>query len=276
MHHQHERTNRISVRNDDFIKLPYHTTELGNARVSPTAGALTLTVPPTADDGYHDAQIADYTLQTRDFRWRTPPPGETLRLTVRAHFSTADVRGTAGFGWWNHPFSPEMRGLPRLPQAAWFFYGSPPNDMPLAQGVPGSGWKAATLNGQRWQFLALAPAAPIGFLLMRVPALYRALWGTGQAALGVREHLLPPDVMTEPHTYTIAWQHNAITFGVDGETVLHSPFALRGTMGFIAWVDNQYAVVTPQGRFGWGLVGVPQVQSLHLQHVSITRVPGGD
>jgi hypothetical protein len=40
-------------------------------------------------------------------------------------------------------------------------------------------------------------------------------------------------------------------------------------MGFIAWIDNQYAVVTPQGKFGWGVVPLPEAQSLLLEHVKI-------
>lgn len=248
----------------DSLLVPYHTTEIGQGDVAQTPDDTVLTVPPADASTYHDAQIADYTLQDRDFRWRAG-----AQMTVTAHFNTPDVRGTAGFGLWNHPFSPEMRGLPRLPQAAWFFYGSPPNEMPLAKDVPGHGWKCATLDATRWQFLALLPAAPLGFLLMRIPAVYNALWGVGQRAVGVREHLLDPALMTEPHTYTLTWERDRVVFAVDGDTVLVSPFRVRGRMGFIAWVDNQYAIVTPQGRFGWGLVEIPAAQSLTLTDVRL-------
>jgi hypothetical protein len=251
-----ESVGRISVR--------IITTEIGAGSVEDFGEKTVLTVPPTDATTYHDAQIADYTLQDREFNW-----GAGTQLSVTAQFNTADVRGTAGFGFWNHPFSPEMRGLPRLPQAAWFFYGSPPHNIPLAKGVPGHGWKCATLNATRWQFLALASIAPIGFLLMRIPAVYDALWGIGQDAVGVRECVLPPEMMTEKHTYTINWRENDVVFGVDGENILTSPFKMRGKMGFIAWVDNQYAVVTPQGNFGWGLLDVPAEQTLTLHEVHI-------
>ena len=72
----------------------------------------------------------------------------------------------------------------------------PPNDMPLAEGVPGCGWKCATLDATRWLFLALTPLALPGFLLKRIPAVYNALWGIGQNAVGVREHALAPAIMT--------------------------------------------------------------------------------
>ena len=48
------------------------------------------------------------------------------------------LRGTAGFGFWNYPFS--VRGDPlMLPEAVWFFYASPPSNMALIPGVPGWG-----------------------------------------------------------------------------------------------------------------------------------------
>ena len=97
-------------------------------------------------NGYVNAQISDYP----PFRWRPP-----LRLTVTAQASSAALRGTAGFGFWNHPFSPVGWSL-RLPQAIWFFFGSPPNNMALAQGVPGYGWKAATISANRWPFALLS------------------------------------------------------------------------------------------------------------------------
>jgi hypothetical protein len=40
-------------------------------------------------------------------------------------------------------------------------------------------------------------------------------------------------------------------------------------LGFVAWVDNQYAIVTPQGRFGSGLVEVPETQLLIMERISI-------
>ena len=244
----------------------FHFTELGAGVVTPYADGYHLHVPATDAATYHDAQFADYTLADRDFAWEAPV---TMRL--RAWFNTADVCGTAGFGFWNHPLSPEMRGLPRPPQAAWFFYGSPPHDIPLARGVPGHGWKAATTSARRWQFWALAPFTLPGVLMMRVPALYRLLWPLGQDALAVREVSLPVEIMTQPTDYALTWARDAVCFTVDGETVLESPFRLTGRMGFIAWIDNQYAVVTPQGRFGWGVLDVPAEQFLTVTKLILDK-----
>jgi hypothetical protein len=259
----------------DFIQPlspPWRLTEIGRGTVSPSPGALRLAVPPTLADTYSDAQISDYAGK-RDFSWRPP-----ARLTITAR--TERIRspdtgiphhflsGTAGFGFWNHPFVPGERGF-RLPQAVWFFFSSPPSNMQLARGVPGPGWKAATIDATRWQFFALLPTAPVGLLLMRIPALYRLLWPVGQRAIGVSEHLLDSALLAQTHSYTIDWQTDGVAFAVDGVTVHQTPSAPRGPLGFIAWIDNQYAIVTPQGRFGFGLLPVTNEQTLIIEHIHL-------
>ena len=239
---------------------------IGTGSVQPADGILRCGIDPASERQYSDAQITDYAgLPRRDYPWQPP-----LRLTVRAwaSHSVSALRGTAGFGFWNQPFVPVGRDLPRLPRAIWFFFGSPPNDMALAQGVPGWGWKAATLDATRPAALLLAPLAPIGFGLMRVPALYRRLWPVGQRAIGVSEALLSVDLI-EPHTYTLEWRRDGAIFQVDGREVLCAPYSPRGPLGFIAWIDNQYAVVTPQGRFKFGLLGTSEQQWLALDEIVI-------
>jgi hypothetical protein len=141
--------------------------------------------------------------------------------------------------------------------------------MRLAHGVPGSGWKAATINASRWQFLSLLPAAPVGVLLMRIPALYQRLWPIGQQAIGVSERLLDSTLLAKTHTYTLDWREDGATFAIDGDVVHESPYAPTGPLGFVAWVDNQYAVVTPQGQFRFGLLPVEQPQTLIISEVKI-------
>lgn len=247
------------------LDYPWRVTEIGAAAVQKHSDHWTLTVRPTGADAYADAQISDYV--GANFRWQPP-----LRLVVRAYASPGvdQLRGTAGFGFWNQPFMPGQASL-RLPQAAWFFFSSPPSNIHLAWEVPGPGWKAATINAARWPFLALAPTAPVGMLLMRVPALYRWLWPVGQRAIGVSEHLLDSTLLAEARTYTLDWRADGATFMVDGDVVLEAPIAPRGPLGFVAWIDTQYAVVTPQGQFGFGLLDVAHEQSLVLEHIEITK-----
>ena len=241
--------------------LNFHVSEVGQGKVIQSGESYRLTVPPTDKSTYHNAQISTYTMQ-RDFVHEPP-----LRMTVRAH-AEGEIQGTAGFGFWNHPYAPNERGF-HLPKAVWFFYGSPPNNMALAKDVSGHGWKAATFDATRWQFLALAPTAPIGFLLMRFPALYNRLWPIGQRALGVSEKELDVNLISETHDYVLEWREEGVIFSVDGEKILETDQSPSGKLGFVAWVDNQYAIVMPKGDVGFGLVDVPTEQSLIIEHIAI-------
>jgi len=235
------------------------------------AGALLFRIHDTTAQRYSDAQIDDHRGPSRRrMRWRPP-----LQLTVRARFShpTGVLRGTAGFGFWNDPFIMAGARWPALPRAIWFFYASPPSDMSLAYGVPGYGWKAATLDATRLQAIALAPLAPIAVLAMRHQALYRRLWPPIEHALGVRETLLPVD-MTGWHVYMLEWLPDRAHFYVDGERVLGNAPSPRGPLGFVMWLDNQYMVATPQGRLRWGLLEIGGEQWMEVSQLELKTGEG--
>jgi hypothetical protein len=238
--------------------------EIGAGTVTQTAAAITLAIEP--GESYSNAQITDYSYVDFQFKWKPPV---RLTLTAQASAPAEGLRGTAGFGFWNHPFSPDARRLPRLPQAIWFFFGSPPNDMPLAMNVPGNGWKAATLDAGRAPALLLAPFALPSIFLLRIPALYRRLYPPIQRRLAIHEAALDGDLLADEHAYSIDWRTDGATFAVDGQIVLETATAPRGAAGFIAWIDNQYAIVTPQGRFGWGLIQPERGQWLTLRNIVI-------
>lgn len=217
---------------------------------------------------YTNAQIDDYQgLRRGQFPWRPP-----LRLTVRARFShpEGELRGTAGFGFWNDPFLMTERRVPTLPRTIWFFYGSPPSDMKLDLHEPGHGWKAATMDALRASAILLAPFAVPAVLLMNVPCLYRALWPRIQRTLCIQE--LSLDVsMTDWHTHVLEWREERSTFAVDGDVVLGGVPSPRGPLGFVMWLDNQYLVVKPWGRFGWGLLEAPGRQWLEVDQLALER-----
>jgi hypothetical protein len=235
-------------------------TEQGEGRIVRQDDITELRID-SSEQQYGNAQLASYRTRS-DFSHKPP-----VRLSLTAWIS-GQLHGTAGFGFWNHPFAPGSRGV-HLPKAVWFFHSTPPNDMELAMGVPGHGWKCATFDATRWQFLALLPTAPIGFLLMRIPVLYRRLWPIGQHALGVSEHLLPSELLLQPHQYTIEWMHETVTFYIDGVQVDSTDRVPRAPLGFVAWIDTQYAVVTPQGKFRFGLLKTSANQSLFIENLSI-------
>lgn len=224
-------------------------------------GVLRFTKLPAPAHPYVNAQLDDYQqLARRHFRWSPP-----LTLTVRARFSASadQLTGTAGFGFWNDPFGMSGRRWPSLPRALWCFFAAPPSNLALARAVPGWGWKAAAIDAWRWPALALLPAAPIGFPLMRIPALYRRLWPIAQKAIGVCEAPIRTS-MAEWHEYRIEWGERSAQIVVDGQVVLGCSTSPRGPLGLVIWFDNQMMVVTPQGQFRHGIVTTAQEQWMEI------------
>lgn len=184
-----------------------------------------------------------------EVRARSSQPAATSTST---HESGDILRGTAGFGFWNYPFS--VRGdILLLPETVWFFYASPPSNMALVPGIPGWGWKAQVIH-------TLRPEA----LLASVPTALTTGWGrlTGnirpaarwlQRLSGAQEVLLDVE-MTTWHTYVIEWHATEARFLVDGQCVLRAPRPPTRPLGFVAWLDNQYAVATPRGSLRFGSV----------------------
>ena len=239
---------------------------VGTGGLEPAGSAVRFVTTDATSHRYSDAQIDDYQdLPRRRFLWRSP-----LRLTVRARFShpAGELRGTAGFGFWNDPFLMTGVRMPALPRAVWFFYGSRPSDMKLDIDAPGHGWKAATIDALCPVPLLLIPIAPLAVLLMNLRPLYRALWPSLQRALNVREAVVDAD-MTEWHTYVLEWEAERTCFRVDGEPVLENAPSPRGPLGFVMWLDNQYMVATPWGRFRWGLLDVPGRQWMAVDSLTI-------
>lgn len=239
---------------------------VGNGALERRRSTLGFANTDTSSRQYSNAQIDDYEgLPRRRFPWRPP-----LRLTVRARFShpPGELSGTAGFGFWNDPFLMTEARVPMLPRALWFFYGSPPSDLKLDLDAPGHGWKAATIDALRPISFLLAPLALPAALLMNIRALYHALWPPIQRALNVQEASIDQP-MTDWHTYVIEWGEERATFAVDGEAVLEDAPSPRGPLGFVMWIDNQYMVVKPWGRFGWGLLEAPGRQWLEVDQLMI-------
>jgi len=245
----------------------------GTGVLEQARGTLRLVNMDTTSRQMANAQIDDYHgLPRRHFAWRPP-----LTMTVRARFShpAGELSGTAGFGFWNDPFMMTGKRWPTLPRALWFFYASPPSDMKLDVRTPGHGWKAATIDALRWSFFLLAPLAPIAIPLMNVRPLYRTFWPIGQRAIGVCETPVGVD-MTAWHTYVIRWESGTTRFQVDGETVLAGEASPRGPLGFVTWLDNQYMVVTPWGRVGYGWLDAPGRQWMEVDALAVAGQPYED
>lgn len=237
-----------------------------------------MTLDATPQGTYADAQIDDYHgLLRSHFPWKPP-----LRLEVRARsslpaatpsstaLSQGILRGTAGFGFWNYPFS--VRGdILMLPEAIWFFYASPPSNMALVPAIPGWGWKAQVIHSMRAETLgALVPTAlATGWGLLTGNSRPAARWL--QRLSGASEALIEPD-LSAWHTYALEWHTTEARFWVDNIEVLRVPRPPTRPLGFVAWLDNQYAVATPRGALRFGTVGTGQ-EWFALDSINIEPLP---
>jgi hypothetical protein len=243
--------------------------EIGGGSVQGHTGHLRLVIPPVRR-GYADAQVDDYRhLPRRQFPWRAP-----LRLRLRARSSHAAPQGTLGFGFWNDPLALSIgRGgtagrLPAVPSAVWFFFGSPPHDLAFEEGVPGAGLRAGCLRsrGVPWPLVALG--APAALALSRVPR-QRARAVQALRRL-VRAHEVVIDTSLDTwHTYEIAWHPCEAVFKVDGVVRLVAPDPPAGPLGFIAWIDNQYAVLSADRGIHFGVLPCPEAQVLEIEDLDL-------
>lgn len=239
-------------------------TSLGGGELYIADSALRMRVPATRQGHYTDAQIDDYGKKARsDFPWKPP-----VRLEVRARAShraaTAEdtsetpgiLRGTAGFGFWNYPFS--VRGdILMLPEAIWFFYASPPSNMALVPDVPGWGWKAQVVHSMRPTALASVIPTALTAGLARVTGDTKPAARWLQRLSGASERLLSSE-LTDWHTYTLDWQEAEAIFWVDHIEVLRVKHPPTRPLGFVAWLDNQYAIATPRGVMRFGATACPE------------------
>ena len=245
----------------------------GGGRAQPTPeGIWHLTLPPVPR-GYADAQIDDYQSLARGaFRWRPP-----LRLALRARASTPAPLGTLGFGFWNDPFTLSLgqggaaRRLPASPRALWFFYGSPPNDLAFAPAVRGDGWKAVSLSGPALPSLILAPAAAAALLLSRLPLLRRLVIHAAKKTIHAAEASLPTP-LDEWHSYALEWHPCEARFEVDGALALVSAVVPRAPLGFVAWIDNQYATASASAGLRFGTLPTAGPQFLEISDLRIDRL----
>jgi hypothetical protein len=225
-----------------------------------------LTLPAVQGRAYCDAQLDDYhDLPRRRFPNRPP-----VHLRLRARASHPAPIGTLGFGFWNDPFALNG-GVLAAPSAVWFFYASPPSDMVLVEGVPGQGWKAATLDTGRYPAALIAPAAVVAIALTRLPGLGSPVMAAARRLARAQECALDDVALTEWHAYELDWLETEAVFRVDGVERLRASAPPRGPLGFVTWIDNQYAVASRAGQFGFGVCPLGEEQWLELEALTISR-----
>lgn len=231
---------------------------------------LTMVAGPAGK--YRLSELDDYNaLPRRNFRWSPP-----VTMDLCARVSHPESAGTWGFGLWNDPFSfgkgpgNQSPRLPVLPNAAWFFYASPPNYLSLQDDHPAQGFLAATFCAPLIPppFLLLGlPAAP--FLLLRPVA--RLLRRLGRLVIQDSGALVPVADLTAWHDYRMELLPKQVRFLVDGNLVAETPVVPRGKLGFVLWIDNQYAVFDAAGRAKWGSLETRDPVHLEVKGLKIDQ-----
>lgn len=245
--------------------------EIGGGEVSAGAGSVMRMTIPIRSQGYADAQLDDYRDRVRRlFPWFPP-----VRLKLRARASEPNPAGTLGFGFWNDPFTLSLgqggaaRRLPSAPQTVWFFYGSPPNHFTFSQGTKGHGFKAMAIRSPSIPSLLLAPLAAAGILMAQIPGIRRPVLRT---ALGwVKSAEADIDhALDEWHEYALVWEIDRVRFEIDGQLVLQQRIRVPGPLGFVTWIDNQYALASPEVGFRFGVIPTDHPQWLEISDLTIT------
>jgi hypothetical protein len=234
------------------------------------ADCLRLSIPITSA-GYADAQLDDYRSLRRS-RFPHRPP---IRLRLRARVSHPNPLGTLGFGFWNDPLGSMVggggasRALPASPQAVWFFYASPPSRLALSPDGPAVGWKAISMSGPRWlPGMLLPPAAAVLLASSYVPILRRWLFGLVLSLVEGEETGLSAG-LDEWHEYHIDWRMDRAVFSVDGQEAAMALRPPSAGLGFVAWIDNQYAAFSPHGPIRFGNLPTGERQWLEICDLSL-------
>lgn len=219
-----------------------------SASVLPVENGYRLTIPSGGKKGYRLAQLDDYAKFTRR-RFPARPP---RTLSLRARASAESIPGTWGFGLWNDPFGLSIGyggkpfHLPTLPNAIWFFYASKENYLSFGD-KPGNGFLAQAFRSPKFPLGRLAKVgATLPFSRRQARALMSEIVEEDGVRLGV-------DV-TEWHGYRFEWGPKRSTFWVDETLVLETSVSPCPPLGFVVWVDNQYAAFTPEGKMGFGIL----------------------
>lgn len=185
-----------------------------------------------------------------------------LQLELQARASAEELPGTWGFGFWNDPFGmalfsgAEPLRLPALPNTAWFFIASPPNYLSLRDDLPADGALAATFRSPRLPAALLAPAA-LGLPLLAARPAVRLLRKAARRFVEQDAVRLPVN-LNEWHSYAIDLSPDRAVFMVDGKEAMETSVVPLGPLGFVLWIDNQYAALRPDGRVGFGTLENPQ------------------
>jgi hypothetical protein len=212
-----------------------------------------LSIPAGKANQYRLAQLDDYAQLTRAKLPLQPP----VELILSARASSSTIPGTWGFGLWNDPFGLALGfggypfRLPTLPNAVWFFGASEESYLSFREVgqedlAPTNGFLAQTFRAPKFHPSLILAGMALPFSRRRA----RRLLGKIIEDEGIR---LSVDV-TQWHRYRLDWRENRVSFEVDDVQVFESRVSPHSPLGFVIWIDNQFAAFTPEGKIGFGVL----------------------
>ena len=214
---------------------------------------------------YRLAQMDDYSRLPRGKLLYRPP----VSLTLQARVSDTLLPGTWGFGFWNDPFALGIgvRGsgvrLPALPQAAWFFFGSPKNDLSFSSTTPANGLMASVFASRPVPPALLTLGLPlIPLLLTRNTA--RQVRRAAARFIHDEYAILNHDA-SQWRAYRLDWLTESVIFSVDGQVVYTSMASPRSPLGLVIWIDNQFAAFSAEGSVQFGTQENPAPALLEIR-----------
>ena len=241
----------------------------GAAIIEAGPGSWRFSLPSGGAGPYRLAQLDDYShLPRRGFLRRAP-----VTLSLRARASIGNIPGTWGFGLWNDPFSMGLLSangllrLPALPNAAWFFFASPPSYLSLRDDLPAQGGLAAAFHSPAWA-TGLLPVSILALPLLALPTTARLLRRLARRIVRQDAAGLSVDP-TQWHTYDLEWETEKVRFYVDGTAILETAVAPRGRLGLVIWIDNQYLAFAPDGRIRYGYLACSEPAWIEISDIVI-------
>lgn len=230
-----------------------------------------LEIPAGKGGSYRVSQMDDYSrLSRKKFLHSTP-----LSLSLHARVSDKSLPGTWGFGFWNDPFALGIgiKGsgirLPALPEAVWFFYGSPKNDLSFRSMEPKNGLLASVFTSMS------VPSFLLPFGLPALPLL--ASKSTARRLRKFASRFIKEDSArlnldtTAWHIYHMDWMENLVNFSIDGEAVFSTSVSPKSPLGLVIWIDNQYAAFSADGSVHLGTEENPSSAWMEIKNIGIVE-----
>jgi len=124
-----------------------------------------------------------------------------------------------------------------------------------------NGFLAQTFRSPKFHPLLI----PAGMALPFSRKITRRFMGKVIGEDGVRLNL---DV-TQWHRYRLDWREERVSFTVDDAQVFESPVSPKAPLGFVIWIDNQYAAFTPEGKIGFGVLENPEPAWLEIKEIEV-------